>query len=209
MKNSFKILLTFALCLGLTLVVTAQERTKKIDKKINKAISQIWKNRVVEETPMTTDKDIEFSLFFEESKLSAISEKGEELGYLLLRRGYGCKIGGCGTGSYADGETCSADGGTYETFDYVVFFDTDLKILKSIVVDYPGDYGYEICSKNWLKQFNGYTGEELQYGGDIDAISGATISGNSFTSDIQNVYLYLGRLLADDESQALLRTARN
>jgi len=50
---------------------------------------------------------------------------------------------------------------------------------------------YEICSKNWLKQFIGYQGNPLRYKADIDGISGATISANSITSDIQDVHKYM------------------
>ena len=42
---------------------------------------------------------------------------------------------------------------------------------------YREDYGGEIGSKRWLKQFIGKTqNDELRYGDNIAAISGATIS---------------------------------
>ena len=178
-----------------------QKRTKKIDRKIQKDLERLWKDQIITETAIATDVSIETNLFFEDNQLSELSVAGEKVGYLLLRRGYGCQIGGCGTGSYGEGATCSADGVTYETFDYVAYFDTSLQVLKMNVVDYPGDYGYEICSKNWLKQFIGYEGEEIRYKKDIDGISGATISASSITSDIQEVHNYLEQLLNDNSAE--------
>jgi Na+-translocating ferredoxin:NAD+ oxidoreductase RnfG subunit len=43
----------------------------------------------------------------------------------------------------------------------------------------------EIGSRKWLKQYSGYSGGELKYGKDIQTISGATISANALTRDIQ------------------------
>ena len=56
------------------------------------------------------------------------------------------------------------------------------------MLEYSSDYGYEISSKNWLKQFKGFTGCDLKYGGrEVDVISGATVSGKSIVSDISNL----------------------
>ena len=202
MKNIIKLLACCTLLLAVS-NVNAQKRTGKIDKKIDKAINKLWDGQTVTESAIATDVAYELELFFDESQLSRLSADGTNVGYMLLRRGYGCKIGGCGTGTYAEGVTCSADGGTYETFDYVVFFDESLTVLKMMVVDYPGDYGYEICSKNWLKQFNGYQGQSLTYKADIDGISGATISAKSITSDIQAVHKYLTDLVSNSTEQLL------
>ena len=210
MKNLIKI--TFTICCFLLMIgyATAQERTNKVNKKINKGIAKLWPERSMEEVAIATDLSYELELFFEDNQVKELVEKEESVGYMLLRRGYGCQIGGCGSGTYADGATCSADGGTYETFDYVVFFDKDLTILKMNVVDYPGDYGYEICGKNWLKQFVGYKGEKLKYKLDIDGISGATISANSITSDIQEVHVYMTKLINLQSADLLTKsTAAN
>ena len=206
MKNLIKITFTFCSFLLILGNVMAQERTNKINKKINKNITKLWPDRTIKEVKIATDKSYELELFFEDNQVNELVENGKTVGYMLFRRGYGCQIGGCGSGAYADGATCSADGGTYETFDYVVFFDTDLTVLKMNVVDYPGDYGYEICGKNWLKQFIGYQGKKLQYKSDIDGISGATISASSITSDIQDVYTYMNKLIAPQNEDILTKS---
>lgn len=202
MKNLIKITLTFCCFLFVLGNLTAQERTNRINKKINKGMAKLWPETSIEEVGVTTNPNYELELFFEDNQVNELVSNGETLGYMLLRRGYGCKIGGCDN-SDADGATCSADGGTYEVFDYVVFFDKDLAVLKMNVVDYPGDYGYEICGRNWLKQFIGYQGRKLRYKSDIDGISGATISANSITSDIQEVHKYMTQLITFQQATLL------
>ncbi len=206
MKRIIKIAVLLLILL-LPFIGTAQKRTHRANKKIEKNIAKIWKDLAIEEMPLTTDIAIEFDLFFEENQLSQLMNNENLLGYLLLRKGYGCQIGGCGAGNYGNNAVCSLDGAIYETFDYVLLFDKDLTVLKVIVVDYPGDYGYEINSKNWLKQFIGYQGEELNYGSDIDAISGATISANSITTDIQKVHSMLKKLLEYKKNSILTGAA--
>jgi len=75
-----------------------------------------------------------------------------------------------------------------DEFDYLVLLDTDLIIIKSKVLIYREDYGGEIGSKRWLKQFIGKTTtDELKYGDNIAAISGATISVRSMTNAVNTL----------------------
>lgn len=75
-----------------------------------------------------------------------------------------------------------------DEFDYLVLFDSDLIIVKSKVLIYREDYGGEIGSKRWLKQFIGKTlTDELIYRDNIAAISGATISVKSMTFAINKL----------------------
>ncbi|MEM9363492.1 MAG: FMN-binding protein [Bacteroidota bacterium] len=73
-------------------------------------------------------------------------------------------------------------------FDYVVLFNMDLSIKKSKVLIYREDYGRQIGSQRWLKQFIGKkTGDTLVYSEDVDAIAGATISAKSMTKAVSDV----------------------
>ncbi len=75
-----------------------------------------------------------------------------------------------------------------DTFDYLVLLDPELIVLKTKVLMYREDYGGEIGSKRWLKQFIGKTQEdELRYNDNIMAISGATISVRSMTNAMNNL----------------------
>ena len=75
-----------------------------------------------------------------------------------------------------------------DEFDYLVLLDPDLIVLKAKVLVYREDYGGEIGSKRWLKQFKGKTQhDELRYNDNIMAISGATISVRSMTRAMNNL----------------------
>lgn len=76
-----------------------------------------------------------------------------------------------------------------DQFDYLIILDKDLIIKKTKVLVYREDYGGEIGSRRWLKQFIGKTSkDQLKYRRDIIAISGATISALSMTQAI-NLFL--------------------
>ncbi|MFH6769599.1 FMN-binding protein [Gaetbulibacter aquiaggeris] len=72
-------------------------------------------------------------------------------------------------------------------FDYLVFLDSELVVIKTKVLIYREEYGGEIGSRRWLKQFMGKNqNDDLKYGENIIAISGATISVRSFTDAMNN-----------------------
>jgi len=81
-------------------------------------------------------------------------------------------------------------------FDYLVLFDSDFIITKSKVLVYREEYGGEIGSKRWLKQFIGKSinSSELVYGKTIVPISGATISVRSMTIAINNLLKSIDKL---------------
>ncbi|MGB5499993.1 MAG: FMN-binding protein [Maribacter sp.] len=73
-------------------------------------------------------------------------------------------------------------------FDYLVVFNEELKIVHSKVLIYREEYGGEIGSKRWLKQFIGKTGgDRVNHETNIDGIAGATISVRSMTSAIDKL----------------------
>lgn len=75
------------------------------------------------------------------------------------------------------------------TFDYLVLFDKDFIVAKSKVLIYREEYGGEIGSKRWLKQFIGKKeGDTLKHGQDIIAIAGATISTTSMTRAMNDLF---------------------
>lgn len=73
-------------------------------------------------------------------------------------------------------------------FDYIVLFDPDFTIKKSKVLIYREDYGQQIGSQRWLKQFIGLSINDTPvYGQNIDAISGATVSASNMTRAVDYV----------------------
>ncbi len=86
-------------------------------------------------------------------------------------------------------------------FDYMVVFDEELKVIHSKVLIYREEYGGEIGSKRWLKQFLGMSGgDRVSHETNIDGISGATISVRSMTNSMDNLLQSIGIL---QENKAL------
>ena len=75
-----------------------------------------------------------------------------------------------------------------DTFEYLVVFDSSLVIQKVNVLVYREDYGGEIGSNRWLRQFVGKArSTDLAVGKNIAAISGATISVYSMTNAVNQL----------------------
>lgn len=76
-----------------------------------------------------------------------------------------------------------------DTFEYLILFDPSFTIKKASVLIYREDYGGEIASKRWLSQFvKEQNSASFQFGNNISAISGATISVQSMTASINHVF---------------------
>ena len=82
------------------------------------------------------------------------------------------------------------------TYDYLVLFDEKWIITKSTVLIYREEYGGEIGSRRWLKQFIGgsYLTSNFELNKNIIPISGATISVRTMTNAINDLLISLGKL---------------
>ncbi|WP_291860438.1 FMN-binding protein [Marinilabilia sp.] len=100
--------------------------------------------------------------------------------YIYTGRVNSCRAGGCSI----SGE--KSDPGNGEYFDYFILFDEGKTVQVVKVFNYQATHGYEITARGWLKQFSGHDGSEpLQVNKNIDAISGATISVQAITDDVE------------------------
>ena len=80
-------------------------------------------------------------------------------------------------------------------FDFLVILDTRGQITHSAVLTYREEYGGEIGSRRWLRQFEGLSGNDrASVGSNIDGISGATISVQSMTRAMDDFLQTLGLL---------------
>ncbi|GAB4252667.1 MAG: hypothetical protein Kow0079_07640 [Vicingaceae bacterium] len=141
---------------------------KIIAKKINKTISQLFPELTVDIEPILID----------EQKVNALKLKKEEKAVYALKNGY--KILGY---MYLGIAPSRAD-----FFDYMVIFKPDLSVMSVQVLVYREDYGGEIGSKRWLKQFvDKANGEQMEFEKDIQNIGGATISCRSITNGIKKL----------------------
>lgn len=82
-----------------------------------------------------------------------------------------------------------------DDFDFVVIFDQEMIIKKIKILAYREDYGGEISSKRWLRQFDGLnTSNTIDYGKEIVGISGATISARSMTIAVNDLLNNLSKI---------------
>lgn len=140
----------------------------KIEKIIDKEIASVFSIEIFQKEVVVIDKDIINILpaDFSEENFHNIIQDNNVIGYFY----YGNALG------------------KLDTFDFVVIYDQDLIIKKIKVVAYREDYGGEIGSNRWLKQFINLTKEDsVTYGKEIKAISGATISASALTLAVNNI----------------------
>lgn len=147
------------LLLIIVLIVLSQSSglSKSIQKKVDKQIIDTFNVEEFAFTEFKIDSELTKTLpsTFNQNNLFKIETEDSFLGYAYISKAFG-KV---------------------DYFDYLVLLDKDLIILKTKILVYREDYGGEIGSKRWLKQFIGKTyNNELKYGDNIAAISGATIS---------------------------------
>ena len=141
---------------------------KNIQNKVNKEIEKVFEINVFEMDPITVSPALNENLpaKIREDNLFKLKEGTQLLGYAFVDK--------------APSKTAK--------FDYLVIFDVDLKVIHSKVLVYREEYGGEIGSKRWLKQFLGKTaGDRVDYETNIDAISGATISVRSMTRSMDRL----------------------
>lgn len=105
-------------------------------------------------------------LYLKGDRLFLLKRQNVTLGYLLTTRALG----------------------RYEYFDYIVAYAPDLSVMGLNILNYRSSHGAAICQKSWLGQFEGYSGQKLTLGKDIDAIAGATISAGSMVKDMKRCY---------------------
>jgi len=153
------------------------------EKKIVKLISKVWKNEDVSLKHVSIPKSLKKDV----SQLNEVWSGDELIGYACYTSAFGCRIGGCAAPSNPNAQS-------FETFDYIVIYDTDLSILKVDIANYSGQYGYEICRAKWLNQFQGKT-SGFVLNDNIDGISGATVSASYLIDDLNTVGNALGQFL--------------
>ncbi|MBV1922451.1 MAG: FMN-binding protein [Flavobacteriaceae bacterium] len=147
----------------------------RAEKKANKVISKFYETDGFSKNKITFSEEIQLQLKsdFSQGNLFEILENDKFLGY----------------GYMGNAKSKTA------TFDYLVLFDSEFIITKSTVLIYREEYGGEISSKRWLKQFIGKdSSSELIYNNNIIPISGATISVKSMTIAVNDLLSSLAQL---------------
>ena len=110
-----------------------------------------------------------------------VLSQNDTIGSIYIVRSYGCKVGGCSAPTKENKQSS-----TYEAFEFTLFLSPSKQIKKVEILNYSGEYGYEICRRKWLNQFQQKTVPYVLEG-NIDGISGATISATHLIESINNI----------------------
>ncbi len=157
-----KVLLVAFICVGFSF---AQDR---LEEKFYKAIRGTYEveNFDVKEIEASAEINKKLPAKTGNENLFQIFSEGNSIGYAYLGKAPSKK----------------------KEFDYVVMFDNDLIIKKSKVLIYRENYGQQIGTQRWLRQFIGMSpASEVKYGENIAAIGGATISASSMARAVNKV----------------------
>jgi len=123
-----------------------------------------------------------------EGKFFIAENNGVLLGYVYVGRIISCREGGCAK----DKSVPVSE--NYEYFDAFFIYNTSKTIELVKVFNYRATHGHEVCSRGWLKQFIGFNSDELlEVGKTIDGLSGATISANALTDEVNYITQLLNR----------------
>lgn len=149
--------------------------SKRSLKKIDKELSMLWEGQEIQKV-----------LISDSTLKSEASLKGNEKFYKLQNA----------SNEFLAIMVLSDAPGRYDNFDLMVIYEPkELKILKSSILLYREEYGGEIGSRRWLRQFIGKNFSNtfrLDY--EIQGISGATISVRSATAEIKRLSLLIQQL---------------
>lgn len=177
-----KQILKIGFFIGVALVIMAFATPEK---KMLKIVNKVWSKEAI-----LKDMNVDGLTELSAGNLKEVVLNGEIQGYVCYATAFGCRVGGCAAPKMANA-------GSYETFDYIVAYDKDLKIKKVDIADYGGSYGYEICNVRWLKQFVGSTcGFKLNE--NVDGITGATVSATYLIDDLNALGQELKLLLNEE-----------
>lgn len=161
-------------------------------KPLEKDIQKLWNAEPVQLNEIVVPDSLYNDMLLDKGKIYRTIVGNDSQGYAYIGRIYSCRMGGCGMD---DGQDVGAADENFEYFDYYIIFNQTLEVQKIRVYNYQATHGHEVGGKGWLKQFIGYKGEsKLEYGKNIDSISGATISANAITYNVQESSRYLNLL---------------
>lgn len=74
--------------------------------------------------------------------------------------------------------------GRFHKFCYLLVVNNNNIILTIEMVDYPSEYGIGATARKWLSGFSGKRPGTLEYGRNIDAVTGSTITAKSIVDGI-------------------------
>lgn len=167
-----KQIIIFLFVLGMVLNVHILQAHNGVERKVEKNIAKVWPKEEISRKSMVFDTLMIDKYGLIEVHLFELSNDSHIVGYLAI----------------------SSAKGRFESFDYLMIFDSEMVIRRIDILVYRSSYGGEVASQSWLKQFYGKKdGIDMEFDKDIDTISGATISAPSMAKSVKS----LSRLMVE------------
>lgn len=150
--------------------VSVDSLSKSYKKKINKTIVELWSQELELRDFKVSDSSTEKLEQVGVLAVFSVQQEMHKVGYAVLAKARS----------------------KFEDFEYMVYYDQNKTIKAVRVMLYREDYGGEIASKRWLKQFTGKTANSpITIDNDIQGISGATISYRAITLGVKEITLLM------------------
>jgi Na+-translocating ferredoxin:NAD+ oxidoreductase RnfG subunit len=169
-----KILIVLSLTAAL-LVSDAPILSKNGLKKLNQTLAALYPGQKIQlkKLDLTVESITDTDILNADGKWFAVKLNGSNLGWLMAEKIWG----------------------RYHEFEYAMIVDTNRKIIEVSVLNYPDTHGQAVTNRNWLSGFTGITPDHPPvYSQDIDAMSGATISGTNLTESVAKSLAMLQKL---------------
>lgn len=145
-----------------------------VEKRINKRLDKFFEKEGYNKTPFQPSDSISLksNSYFYKVENASQTKKAT----LVIIIANGCRIGGC--------DVELEEGDEFEQFFTYTLFNEEGNLIDIRILDYPSEYGYEVTSRWWLRQFSKNWGQYFEYSKNIDAISGATVSVKSMIREM-------------------------
>lgn len=164
---------TISLLLILFIPLNLSAGNDPADRRIEKRVQKIWDktDTYIDYIPVNPGSD-------PKGKFQSIKSSDEILGYIYKGKVFTCGPNGC--------EKPDLMTDSREYFQFFMILDEKGTILYTEITEYAATHGQEVSSPGWLKQFKGKNADsDFGYGQEIDAITGATKSGQNLTTEIK------------------------
>jgi Na+-translocating ferredoxin:NAD+ oxidoreductase RnfG subunit len=97
--------------------------------------------------------------------------------------------------------------GRAHTFTSLVLMDTAASVLQVRITSYPSTHGVQITNRRWLSKLKIDSATKYQYGENVDALSGATISAKGLINSIESLRIEIKSksTIAEKTQQVLIK----
>ena len=150
------------------------------EQKIGREIEKIFE---ISDFELEIQKELSIKCIGQEefSKQINVTQEGKLLATVFTRRVHTCDPNACSDPTL----TASKNPEDLEFFDYFIIINNDSIVKNITVYNYQATHGHEVAKRSWLSQFIDKQAESLIYEKNIDGISGATVSAQNFTFEIE------------------------